>query len=136
VYIFYALLAAIFAGLVAIFGKIGLSRVDTTLATTIRALVMSVLLLAATIILKKWNLAQIDNKAYLFIFLAGLAGAASWLFYFMALKAGPATSVAALDRLSVVFVIIFAALFLGESLNVKTVLGGILILAGALLLIK
>jgi len=135
-YIIYALASAVFASLVAIFGKIGLGKVDTTLATTIRAVVMAAILVLATLILKKWNLSQIGNKAYLFIFLAGFAGAASWLFYFLALKFGPATSVAALDRLSVVFVIIFAAMFLGESLTVKTVLGGILIVLGALLLIK
>lgn len=135
-YIIFALLSAVSAGLVAIFGKIGLGKVDTTLATTIRAIVMALLLLAATLILKKWDLSQIDNKAMLFIFLAGLAGAASWLFYFLALKLGPATSVAALDRLSVVFVILFAALFLGESLTIKSVLGGLLIITGAILLIK
>lgn len=135
-YIIFALLSAVSAALVAVFGKIGLGKVDTTLATAIRAVVMAILLVAAAIILKKWDLSQISNKAYLFIFLAGLAGAASWLFYFLALKLGPATSVAALDRLSVVFVILFAALFLGESLTIKSVLGGILIVSGALLLVK
>lgn len=135
-YIIFALLSALTAALVAIFGKIGLGKVDTTLATAIRAVVMAVLLVLAALLLKKWDLTQISNKAYLFIFLAGLAGAASWLFYFMALKFGPATSVAALDRLSVVFVIIFAALFLGEAFTIKSVLGGILIVAGALLLVK
>lgn len=135
-YIIFALLSAISASLVAIFGKIGLGEVDTTLATTIRAIVMALLLLIATLVLKKWDISQIDNKAMLCIFLAGLAGATSWLFYFLALKFGPATSVAALDRLSVVFVLIFAAIFLGESLTVKSVLGGLLIISGAFLLIK
>ena len=135
-YIFFALLSAVSAALVAVFGKIGLGKVDTTLATAIRAVVMALLLVSAAVILKKWDLSQISNKAYLFIFLAGLAGAASWLFYFLALKLGPATSVAALDRLSVVFVILFAALFLGESLTIKSVLGGLLIVSGALLLVK
>lgn len=135
-YIVFALLSAVSAALVAVFGKIGLGRVDTTLATTIRAIVMAFLLVLATLALKKWDLSQITSRAYLFIFLAGVSGAASWLFYFLALKLGPATSVAAIDRLSVIFVIIFAALFLGESLTVKSILGGILIISGALLLIK
>lgn len=135
-YIIFALLSAISASLVAIFGKIGLGKIDTTLATTIRAIVMALLLLFATLLLKKWDLSQIDNKAMLYIFLAGLAGATSWFFYFLALKFGPATSVAALDRLSVIFVILFAALFLGESLTLKSVFGGFLIISGALLLIK
>lgn len=135
-YIIFAALSAITASLVAIFAKIGLSKVDTTLATSIRAVVMATILVIATIALKKWDLTQIDNKALLYIVLAGLVGAASWLFYFLALKTGPATSVAAIDRLSVIFVLIFAALFLGESLSIKSILGGILIVAGALLLIK
>ena len=135
-YILYAILAAVFASLVAIFGKIGLSKVDTTLATTIRAIVMAALLVVASLAFKKWDLSQIDNKAYLYIFLAGGAGALSWFFYFLALKLGPATSVAALDRLSVIFVIIFAALFLGETLTLKSIAGGLLIVAGAVLLIK
>lgn len=135
-YIVYALLSAVTAALVAIFAKIGLSKIDTTLATAVRATIMALILVAASLALRKWDLSSIDSKGFLFIFLAGLAGAASWLFYFQALKTGPATSVAGLDRLSVVFVIIFAALFLGESLTAKSILGGILIVAGALFLIK
>lgn len=135
-YIVYALLSAVTAALVAIFGKIGLGKLDTTVATTLRAIVMAGLLILATTLLRKWNFAHIDNKAILYIVLAGAAGASSWLFYFFALKTGPATSVAALDRLSVVFVLVLSALFLGESLTVKSMAGGALIVAGALLLIK
>lgn len=135
-YIVYALLAAATAALVAIFGKIGLGKLDTTLATTLRAIVMAGMLILATTLLKKWSFTHIDNKAILYIFLAGAAGASSWLFYFFALKSGPATSVAALDRLSVVFVLVLSALFLGESLTIKSIAGGALIVAGALLLIK
>lgn len=135
-YLIFALLSALTAALVAIFAKIGLEKVDTTLATAIRSVVMAVLLVLAALFLKKWDFSQIDNKAYLFIFLAGAAGAASWLFYFLALKFGPATTVVAIDRLSIVFVIVLATIFLGESLTAKTVLGGILIVLGALLLIK
>lgn len=135
-YLIFACLSAIFAGLVAVFGKIGLAKVDTTLATAIRAVVMAFLLVVAAIALKKWDLSQISNRAYLYIVLAGVAGALSWFFYFFALKLGPATSVAAIDRLSVVFVILFAALFLGESLTAKSILGALLIIFGAVLLIK
>ncbi|OGY24203.1 MAG: hypothetical protein A2172_01525 [Candidatus Woykebacteria bacterium RBG_13_40_15] len=134
-YIAYAILAAFTAGLVAIFGKIGLEKVDTTLATTIRAIIMAAILLLTSLALRKWNLSQIDSRAFLYIFLAGLAGAVSWLFYFLALKSGPATAVAALDRLSVVFVLVLAAIFLNESLTVKTVIGGVLVVVGALLFI-
>lgn len=91
-----------FAAFVAVFGKIGLGKVDTTLATAIRAAVMALLLVIAAVALEKWDLSQITSKAYLYIFLAGLSGALSWFFYFFALKLGHATSVVAIERLSVV----------------------------------
>lgn len=135
-WIWYALLSALSAALVAIFGKIGISKVDTTLATAIRAVMMAgILVIAAALLGKFAHLKTIDNKAFLFITLSGIAGAASWMWYFLALKTGPAHGVAALDRLSVVFVLVLAALFLGEALTWKTALGGILVTLGALLLV-
>lgn len=132
----YALLSAIFAAAVAILGKIGLKNVDSTLATTIRAVVMAVFLLGATAILQKFSLIKtVGSQTLTFIIFSGVAGALSWLFYFLALKNGPATGVAALDRLSVVFVVILAAMFLGEALTLKSVSGLILLVLGALLLV-
>ena len=133
-WIIYALLSAVCAALVAIFGKIGISHVDTTLATTIRSIIMAMALILATLSLGKFDLSKIDNKAFLFIILSGLAGALSWFFYFGALKTGPATGVVALDRLSVVFVLVLAVLFLGEALTWKTGLGALLVSIGAILL--
>ena len=135
-WILYALLSAVFAAAVAILGKIGLKDVDTTLATAIRAGVMGTFLVAAAAMLDKFALFKtFSNKALLFILLSGIAGALSWLFYFYALKHGPASGVAALDRLSVVFVVLLAALFLGEALTAKSAVGLALIVAGALLLV-
>ena len=135
-WIAYSLLAAIFAGAVAILGKIGLKDVDPTLATTIRAAVMAVFFLGVATILDKFSLIKtVDNKALTFIVFSGIAGALSWFFYFLALKYGPATGVAALDRLSVVFVVILAALFLGEALTIKSVSGLALLVVGAILLV-
>ena len=135
-WIAYALISALFAGAVAILGKIGLKDVDTTLATAIRATVMAVFLLIATTALQKFSLIQtIGSRALTFIVFSGIAGALSWLFYFLALKYGPASGVSALDRLSVVFVVILAALFLGEALTAKSVIGLVLIVGGALLLV-
>ena len=115
-WIFYALLSAMFAGLVAIFGKIGLKNIDSNLATTIRALVMFLFLLIVIIFQKKYLLInQIKPIDYLYILGAGIAGALSWLFYFLALKSGSASKVASLDRLSIVFVLVFSLLFLGEK---------------------
>lgn len=135
-WIIYALLSAIFAATVAIFGKIGLKNVDSTLATAIRAVVMAVFLLSTAAILQKFSLLKtVGNQALLFIIFSGVAGALSWLFYFLALKNGPVTGVAALDRLSVVFVVILAAMFFGEALTLKSVSGLILLVLGAVLLV-
>lgn len=134
-WIIFAILAAVFAALVAIFGKIGLASVDTTLATTVRAVVMAVFLVAVSFLLGKQEfLSSITSKPLLFITLSGIAGALSWLFYFFALKNGPASGVAALDRLSVVFVLILAILFLSEHLTWKTGVGAALVTAGAILM--
>lgn len=131
----YALLSAVFASLVAIFGKIGIQGIDSTLATTVRSVIMAVFLLLVSVAFNKISFStHIQSKTMLFIVLSGIAGALSWLFYFVALKQGPATGVAALDRLSVVFVLIFAALFLAEKLTLKTGLGVILLTLGAVLM--
>jgi transporter family protein len=133
-WIVFALLSAFFASLVAIFGKIGISNLDNTLATTVRAFIMFLFLGGVSLYLGVFNkLNQIDSKALTFITLSGVAGALSWLCYFYALKKGPASGVAALDRLSVVFVLILSIIFLSQSLNLKTITGAILITIGAVL---
>lgn len=137
VWIIFALLSAAFAALVAIFGKIGVQDLDSTLATTVRAVIMAVFLVAMSLFLDKAKLlSTISGRALLFVALSGVAGALSWLFYFGALKVGPAGGVAALDRLSVVFVVIFATLFLGEKLTFTTASGAVLLTIGAILLTR
>jgi transporter family protein len=134
-WIAYALLSALFAALVAIFGKIGISHLDTTLATTVRAVVMAVFLVLVSFVFGKAKfLATINGRAMLFIVFTGVAGALSWIFYFMALRNGPASHVAAIDRLSVVFVLILALFFLGEHLTWKSGLGAFLVTLGAILM--
>ena len=131
----YALLSAVFAALVAIFGKMGLKNIDSTLATTIRSIVMAVFLIITAFSLGKFNfLNTIDNKALLFIILSGVAGAMSWLFYFLAIKLGPVTAVAAIDRTSIVFVFVLSVLFLSESLTVLKSVGAVAIVVGAILM--
>lgn len=132
-----ATLSAIFAALTAIFAKVGLTRVDANFATIVRSLVMAAFLLLvgfATGRLAPSFWQTLDRKALLFIVLSGLAGATSWLFYFWALKVGLASKVAPIDRLSIVFVLLFAVIFLGEKLSALAVIGVILMSAGALLL--
>ncbi len=135
-WIIFALLSAVTAALVAIFGKIGISGIDSTLATTVRAIIMALFLIIVSLVLGKFELLKtINSKTFTFIILAGIAGALSWLFYFLSLKLGPASGVAALDRLSVVFVLIFSVLFLAEKLTLYKLLGAILITIGAILMI-
>jgi len=134
-WLIYSLLSAILAAFVAVFGKIGLKDVDPTLATTVRAGIMfSSLLLIALSLGKFNNFSQLNNKAIVFIFISGLAGALSWLFYFFALKNGQASKVAAIDRLSLVFVFLFSLAVLGEKLEIKTLLGIILMAVGAIII--
>ncbi len=135
-WIFYALLSAGFASLVAIFGKVGIQNVDSTLATTVRALIMGAFLLLVSVSLGKFkgfSVASFSGKEWVFIALAGVAGALSWLFYFFALKNGPAGSVAAIDRTSTIFVVLLAAVFLGEVFGWKQGVGAALIALGAYL---
>ncbi|MCS6789204.1 MAG: EamA family transporter [Patescibacteria group bacterium] len=135
-WILFGFLSALFAALVAIFGKIGVKDIDTTLATTIRALIMAIFLIIISLSLNKFSfLNQINSKALIFIILSGISGALSWLAYFFALKLGPAKGVAVLDRFSVVLVIILAGLFLGEIITIKNWVGIILITLGLLLFI-
>jgi len=136
-WLIYAFLSSITAALVAIFAKLGLKGIDSTLATTIRSIIMAVFLLLVSFFLKKFqgfSLSSLGSKDWVLIVLAGIAGALSWLFYFLALKTGLASKVVAIDRLSLVFVIIFAAVFLGEKFGWKAVLGALLMVAGAIII--
>ena len=136
-WLFFAFLSALSAALVAIFGKLGLKGIDSTLATTIRSIIMAAFLILTSVTLKKFNgfnFNDLSGKDWVLISLSGVAGALSWLFYFMALKYGAAGKVVAIDRLSVVFVIILAALFLNEGLTWRSLLGSILIASGAILI--
>jgi len=129
----YALLSALFAGLVAIFGKIGVRDIDSTLATAARSVIMALALV--TLVLarsNKINLREISPRAWLFITLAGLAGAASWLCYFRALQLGDASRVAPIDRMSVLVVVVIATLFLGEKLSAGVAFGALLVVVGSI----
>ncbi len=134
---FLALGSAVFASLVAIFGKLGLGKIDSTVATTIRSIIMASFLVIVTLALGKFrhlSPSSFSHREWVFIVLAGVAGALSWLFYFAALRTGLASRVAAVDRLSVVFVLIFSIAFLGETLRWKSVIAALLIAAGAILM--
>ncbi|WP_323040074.1 EamA family transporter [Gemmobacter sp.] len=133
-WILWSLLAAAFAALTAIFAKIGIAGVNSDFATLLRTVVILAVLAAMVPLMGKWQpLSSVPARSWLFIVLSGLATGASWLFYFRALKVGEASKVAPLDKLSVVLVAIFAAVFLGERLATVNWLGVALIAAGTVL---
>lgn len=131
---FWAVLSAVFAALTAIFGKVGVSGVGADFATFIRTVVI---LAAVALIISAtgaWQGVQgISPKSWVFLVLSGLATGASWVCYYRALKLGDAARVAPIDKLSVVMVAIFGAVFLGERLSLANWGGVALIAAGALL---
>ena len=129
------LLSALFASLVAIFGKLGLQSLDATAATAARSVVMMAVLVAATLVSGRFSALQSANGlAWTMILLSGLAGAASWLCYFVALQLGQAAAVAGLDRLSLVFTVLLAALILGEPLTPQRLGGAALVVLGVYLI--
>ena len=131
----FALGSAFFAALTAIFGKVGVSEINSDLATFLRTLV--ILLIAALLVCARHEWQRPDSlsvKGVLFLVLSGAATGLSWLCYYRALQTGPASRVAPIDKLSVIFVVLFAVSFLGERLTWKVGLGGILIAAGAVLM--
>ncbi len=133
----FALLSAVFASLVAIFGKIGLQNVDSHTATAIRAIVMAVFLIAVVLIegkLTNFKTIIINNKAMFYIVLSGIAGALSWLFYFVALKGAKVSQIVPIDRLSVVFALLLAFIFLGEKVSWQSWIGGGLIVIGGIII--
>lgn len=131
---FWALLSAAFAALTAIFAKVGIENVNSDFATFIRTVVILIVLGAILAASGQFQApSSISSKTYVFLILSGLATGASWLCYFRALKLGNASQVAPVDKLSVVLVAIFAALFLGERLSGVNWLGIAFISIGAVL---
>jgi transporter family protein len=131
----FAIASAFFAALTAIFGKVGVSEMNSDLATFVRTLV--ILAVTALLIWARHEWQRPDSlspKAILFLVLSGIATGLSWLCYYRALQTGPASRVAPIDKLSVVFVVLFALSFLGEQLTWKVGLGSILITVGAILM--
>lgn len=131
---FWALLAAVFAALTAIFAKVGVSAIDPDLATFLRTIVIVVLLGVLVWFTGKGNgFKDLTARPVLFLVLSGLATGASWLCYFRAMHLGNASQVAPVDKLSVVFVAVLAAVFLGETLSGMAWGGVALIAIGSVL---
>ncbi len=131
---FWAVLSAIFAALTAIFAKVGIQNINSDFATFIRTIVIIAVLGGILTLTKEWQpLGSITTKTWVFLTLSGLATGASWLCYFRALQLGDASQVAPIDKLSVVLVALFGALFLGESFLPIGWMGVVLIALGSFL---
>ena len=131
----WALASAAFAALTAIFAKIGLQGVDSDFATLVRTIVIVAVLGIFVSVTDKWqNPIALPRRSLLFLVLSALATGASWVAYFRALKLGPATKVAPVDKLSVVLVAVFAVAFLGERPTLREWSGIALVAAGVIVL--
>lgn len=133
---YYALLAALFASLTALFSKLGVEDVDPDLALAVR--VSFILFLVWGIALARGGIgavAALSGRNWLFLLLSAAATGLSWLFYFRALQTGDVSRVAPLDKLSVPLTILLAILLLGEPARPAVIIGGLLITAGSLLLL-
>lgn len=135
-WLLYALLSSVFAALTSILAKIGISGVNSNLATAIRTVVvLAMAWLMVFLTNTQSGLADIGKKSWIFLILSGLATGASWLCYYKALQLGDASKVVPVDKLSVVITLILAFVFLHESFTIKSLIGCVLIGLGTLLMV-
>lgn len=132
----FALLSAIFAALTSILAKIGISGVNSNLATAIRTVVVVIMSWGMVFLTDaQKGLGSITGKSWLFLILSGLATGASWLCYYRALQIGEASKVVPIDKLSVVITLVLAFVFLHEKFTPKSLIGCILIGVGTLIMV-
>lgn len=135
-WVLFALLSAVFAALTSILAKIGIEGVNSTLATAIRTVVVLVMAWGMVFLTgREKEIPDIAGRSWLFLVLSGVATGLSWLCYYYALQKGPASKVVPIDKLSVVISLVLAFLVLHEKADLKTVIGGLLITAGTLVMV-
>lgn len=135
-WIIFALLSALFAALTSILAKIGIDGINSNLATAIRTVVVLIMAWGIVFITgTQHQVANINQKSWIFLILSGIATGLSWLFYYKALQLGEASKVIPIDKFSVVISMILAFVILKETVTAKTVIGGILITAGTFVMI-
>jgi len=133
-WLFFAVLAAVFASLTAIFGKVGMAEIDAYLGIAIRTVAVLPLSWLVVFLGKSHtNIGKIDRKSWCFILLSGVATGVSWLFFYRALQLGDAIHVVPVDRLSILLIMVFARLFLGERFSKRSLVGLAFLTAGVLL---
>jgi bacterial/archaeal transporter family protein len=130
----FAFASAFFAALTAIFGKIGVSEINSDLATFYRTLIILAVSALLVSVRQEWQApGTLSSRGLVFLVLSGIATGLSWLCYFRALQMAPASRVAPIDKFSVVLVVVFAVLVLGEKLTWKVAVGSVLIAGGVIL---
>lgn len=131
-----ALLSAVFAALTSILAKVGIAGVNSNLATAIRTTVVLFMSWGMVFLTNaQGGISSISQKSWLFLILSGLATGASWLFYYKALQIGDVSKVVPIDKLSVVFTLILAFVFLHEKFTIKSLIGSLLLAAGTLVMV-
>ena len=135
-WLFFAILSAVFAALTSILAKVGIEGVNSNLATAIRTVVVVFMSWGMVFLTHaQTGLASISKRSWIFLILSGLATGASWLCYYRALQTGEASKVVPIDKMSVVITLVLAFLFLHEEFSVKSLVGCILIAVGTLILV-
>lgn len=130
-----AVLSAVFAALTSIFAKAGIQNVDSTLATAIRTVVVVLMAWVMVFITHTQSgLSGIDRKSWIFLILSGLATGASWLCYYKALQLGEVSKVVPIDKLSILFTLVLAFIFLHEKFTLKSAVGTVFITIGTLIM--
>ena len=134
-YLIYALMSSIFASLTAIFIKLGLSDINSNLATAIRTIIILIMSWIIVFYTNSFeNIKSINSKNLIFLIVSGITTGLSWIFYFKALQIGKVAKVTVIDKLSIVFTIILAFIFLKETISLKMIIGIVLIFAGTLII--
>lgn len=134
-YLIYALMSSIFASLTAIFIKLGLSDINSNLATAIRTIIILIMSWIIVFYTNSFeNIKSINSKNLIFLIVSGITTGLSWIFYFKALQIGEVAKVTVIDKLSIVFTIILAFIFLKETISLKMIIGIVLIFAGTLII--
>lgn len=134
-YLIYALMSSVFASLTAIFIKLGLSDINSNLATAIRTIIILIMSWIIVFYTNSFeNIKSINSKNLIFLIVSGITTGLSWIFYFKALQIGDVAKVTVIDKLSIVFTIILAFIFLKETISLKTIIGIVLIFAGTLII--
>ena len=132
----FAILSAVFAALTSILAKVGISDVNSTLATAIRTVVVLAMSWGMVFLTKvQGGISEISRRSWIFLIHSGLATGASWLFYYRALQLGEVSKVAPIDKMSIVITLVLAFVFLHEQFTAKSLIGAILLTAGTLVMV-